>query len=98
MPRQLTSPDLREAFEMFSRRLTGSFALYTWKMQLLPRLLPYREEIGPYISVGQDAAIQSSLVCIRSLDDFFLSPKEAHFEHDVLAHDFGFKQVGSPLG
>jgi len=98
MPRQPTPQDLRVAFEVFSRTLTGSFALYAWKMQLLPRLLPYREEIGPYIAVGQDAAVQSSLVCIRSLDDFFLSPDEVHFDHDVLAHDFGFAQIGSPLG
>lgn len=98
MPRQPTPQELHEAFEIFSRALTGSFALYVWKIQLLPRLKPYQEEIGPHIIVGQNAAIQSSLVCIRALDDFFFPPDKAQFDHDVLAHDFGFTQLGSPLG
>jgi hypothetical protein len=98
MPRHPTSNELREAFEVFGKTLFGSFALYAWRMQLLPRLMPYRDEILPYITIGQDASVQGSLVCIRSLDDFFLSPDEARFDHDVIAHDFGFKQVGSPLG
>ena len=98
MPRAPTPLELHEAFEMFSRTLTGSFALYVWKMQLLPHLVPHQEEIGHYIVIGRNAAIQSSLVCVRSLDDFFLPPANAPFDHDVLAHDFGFTQVGSPLG
>ncbi len=98
MSRQPTPPELREGFEMFSRSLTGSFALYAWKTQLLPRLEAHREEIAPYIAIGQNALVQSSLVCIRSLDDFFLAPDKVPFEHDVLSHDFGFVHVGSPLG
>lgn len=98
MPRQPTPSELHEAFDMFGKALVGSFALYVWKMQLLPRLLPHKSEIELYTRIGQNAAVESSLVRIRTLDDFFLPPDQTRFDDDVLAHDFGFRQVGSPLG
>lgn len=88
--------DKKQAVDLFINRLEQAFALYFWA-KYIRALLPKNSDFEHSIEVVQNACIQSTLICIRDLDDFFTKEKKK-FENDLRAQDFiGYKSLGSFL-
>ena len=86
----------RRAVDLFINRLEQAFAFYFWAKYVQP-MLPKHSDLKHSIEVVQNACVQSTLICIRDLDDFFATTNK-RFENDLRAQDFfGYKSLGSFL-
>lgn len=81
--------DLRIAFWRFDTALTQVFSLYVWKTQFLPRIVEPKPE-APYFLILKNALLTSSLVSIRSVDDFFQPSTVRRRDDDYRASDYGY--------
>jgi hypothetical protein len=91
-----TEEDKKRAVDLFLNRLEQTFVFYFWAKYIQPMLSKHLD-FKHYIEAVQNACIQSTLICIRDLDDFFTTADKI-FENDLRAQDFiGYKSLGSFL-
>ena len=96
-PRTPSPHDLQEAFKIFESRLLSSFAVLGWDTEMVPRLVK-AEANASHMVIVQNAVVLGTLVSIRAVDDFFMNPEAVRFDHDIIADDFGFTELGTVLG
>jgi hypothetical protein len=94
-----TEKDRKQAVDLLINRLNQAFAIYFWMKTVRPMLATHSgfKNRNFEIETVQNACLQSTLMCIRDLDDFFTT-KDKTWESDVRAKDFiGYKSTGSFL-
>jgi hypothetical protein len=91
-----TEEDKTRAVDSVINRANQAFALYLWVRTVRPMLATHPKFQDGYFEIQtvKNACIQSTLICIRDLDDFFATDKE-RWESDVRASDFlGYESPG----
>jgi hypothetical protein len=92
--------DKMQAVELLINRLNQAFVLRFWVKTVRPMLATHPKFQDHYFGIGtvENACVQSLLINIRALDDFFAKPGEKNHQHrddDTHAYDFpGYKSPG----
>jgi hypothetical protein len=86
--RSIPQGDAAEAWQDVMARAFQCFALYHWRTRIHG---DPRTRTDPAFALLQNAALESSLMSIRDLDDFFASRPGSRTD-DIIAIDYGFPQ------
>ncbi len=84
--RSIPHEDAAEAWQDVMARAFQCFALYHWRTRIHG---DPRASTDPAFALLQNAALESSLMSIRDLDDFFASRSGSRSD-DIIAVDYGF--------
>src|ERR1022692_2576839 len=88
-----TQQDKSNAIDLFLNRLEQAFVFYFWVRKIRPAISK-KLDAQHYVEAVQNACLQSTLICIRDLNDFFSNEKKK-YESDLRAKDFdGYKSQG----
>lgn len=83
------------AVDRLRTRTTQCFTLLIWLIKVKPHISPSNSDGKEIILMMQNAAIETSLVSFRCLNEFFRGRDRRHRKDDVIAEDyFGYKTPG----
>jgi hypothetical protein len=95
-----TDDEKLRAFDLVYNRLYRAFTLFIWIKRVHPMLAEhprFQEEKMPVFSI-KNACVESTLMSLRDLDDFFRPRTAKDRDSDLRATDFrGFKSPGAFL-
>ena len=92
--------DKMQAVDLLINRLNQAFVLYFWVKTVRPMLATHPKFQDNHFGIGtvENACVQSLLINVRALDDFFAKQDEKNHQHrndDTHAYDFsGYKSPG----
>src|SRR6266542_2276482 len=78
------------AFDLLYNRVIRAFTLYLWKTRILPMLAEHPTFADNHFEVMsvQNACVESALMSVRDLDDFFRPKTTNDRASDLRAADF----------